>query len=172
MLLGGLWHGAGWNFVIWGFVHGLMIVIHQIFKNFSIFSKFKSLNPLVYSGGSWFLTQLFVVFTWILFRVQDNVMLIRCIKTFFLIDCNFEILEFYTMLSVGSGGDFYVGRFFTFGLVLLFMIFHYLSYRCGGLEQKIATLGPISWGALMGLIVSFTILFRPMNPVDFIYFRF
>ena len=172
MLLGGLWHGAGWNFVLWGFVHGLMIVIHQILKNSSIFSNFKSINSSVYSGGSWFLTQLFVIFTWILFRVQDNAMLVRCVKTFFLIDCNFEIVEFYTMLSVSSGGDFYVGRFFTFGLVLLFIIFHYLSYKCGGLEQKIANLSPIYWGALMGFIIGCTILFRPMNPVDFIYFRF
>jgi len=105
-------------------------------------------------------------------EIKKSRMLIRCVKTFFLIDCNFEILEFYTMLSVGSGGDFYVGRFFTFGLVFLFLIFHYLSYRCGGLENRISKLSPIYWGAVMGLIISFTILLRPMNPVDFIILDF
>jgi D-alanyl-lipoteichoic acid acyltransferase DltB (MBOAT superfamily) len=35
-LLGGLWHGASWMFVIWGALHGLAIVIHRIWKSFGI----------------------------------------------------------------------------------------------------------------------------------------
>ena len=31
MLLGGLWHGAAWNFVIWGGLHGLLLVLHRRF---------------------------------------------------------------------------------------------------------------------------------------------
>jgi alginate O-acetyltransferase complex protein AlgI len=31
MLLGGLWHGAGWNFLIWGGLHGAYLVVHQMF---------------------------------------------------------------------------------------------------------------------------------------------
>jgi len=31
MLLGGLWHGAGWNFLIWGGLHGLLLVVHRAF---------------------------------------------------------------------------------------------------------------------------------------------
>ena len=31
MLLGGLWHGAGWNFVVWGGIHGLLLVAHRAF---------------------------------------------------------------------------------------------------------------------------------------------
>ena len=30
MLLGGLWHGAGWNFVIWGGLHGIFLVVHRL----------------------------------------------------------------------------------------------------------------------------------------------
>src|SRR5262249_11112182 len=33
MTLGGLWHGASWNFVIWGVVQGLMLVAHRIFRD-------------------------------------------------------------------------------------------------------------------------------------------
>src|SRR5690606_6858981 len=37
MLLGGLWHGASWKFVIWGILHGLALVVERLFKNlFSI----------------------------------------------------------------------------------------------------------------------------------------
>ena len=32
MLIGGLWHGASWNFVIWGGLHGLMLAIHRLFR--------------------------------------------------------------------------------------------------------------------------------------------
>src|SRR5205807_339174 len=31
MALGGLWHGASWNFVIWGVLHGLLLVLHRLF---------------------------------------------------------------------------------------------------------------------------------------------
>jgi len=34
MLLGGLWHGAGWTFVIWGGLHGLYLVVHQLWQAF------------------------------------------------------------------------------------------------------------------------------------------
>ena len=32
MLLGGLWHGAAWNFVIWGAFHGLILVLYRLFE--------------------------------------------------------------------------------------------------------------------------------------------
>ena len=31
MLIGGLWHGASWTFVIWGFYQGTLLVIHRFF---------------------------------------------------------------------------------------------------------------------------------------------
>jgi D-alanyl-lipoteichoic acid acyltransferase DltB (MBOAT superfamily) len=34
MLLGGLWHGASWNFVLWGLYHGLLLVLHRLCKPF------------------------------------------------------------------------------------------------------------------------------------------
>ena len=171
MLLGGLWHGASWNFVLWGFVHGFMIVLHQKFRSITPLRNIKLLNPNLYNGSSWFLTQLFIIFTWILFRVQETGMLVRCIKTFFFIDCNFNILEFYSHLT-GNTEGFFVGRFFVFGLVVLFVFAHYLSYKLGGLEKRISELNNYKWGFLISLLISFTILLRPMNPVEFIYFRF
>jgi len=34
MLLGGLWHGASWAFIFWGFLHGSMLVLHRLFREF------------------------------------------------------------------------------------------------------------------------------------------
>ena len=63
MLLGGLWHGAGWNFVLWGGLHGLGLVIHGRFRRTSF-----PCPPLL--GRA--LTLLFVIGTWVPFRATDT----------------------------------------------------------------------------------------------------
>src|SRR5262249_2172113 len=35
MTLGGLWHGAGWTFAVWGVLHGVYLVVHRVFKELS-----------------------------------------------------------------------------------------------------------------------------------------
>jgi D-alanyl-lipoteichoic acid acyltransferase DltB (MBOAT superfamily) len=60
MLLGGLWHGASWNFVLWGAYHGVLLVLFQI------------LNPKIkYNFISIALTFVFVSFGWVLFRLHS-----------------------------------------------------------------------------------------------------
>jgi alginate O-acetyltransferase complex protein AlgI len=61
-LIGGLWHGAGWTFVLWGALHGLAIVVHRWWKTFGI-----TLPQFL----AWFLTFNFVNFAWIFFRAKD-----------------------------------------------------------------------------------------------------
>lgn len=68
MLLGGLWHGAGWTFVLWGGLHGLYLAIDH---------GWRALRPPAPGGGSpagrtlgWFLTFLAVVVAWVLFRAE------------------------------------------------------------------------------------------------------
>jgi alginate O-acetyltransferase complex protein AlgI len=61
-LLTGLWHGASWNFVIWGVWHGLFLVIERIFSNF--FKKVPSLFAHIY-------TVLIILVGWVLFRIES-----------------------------------------------------------------------------------------------------
>jgi len=61
-LLGGIWHGAGWNFIIWGSLHGIAIVIHRLWSKLSIY--------IPYLLG-WFLTFNFVNISWVFFRAKD-----------------------------------------------------------------------------------------------------
>jgi len=58
----GLWHGAGWTFVLWGLLHGIALVFHAIWRK----TSFK-LNRLV----AWFITFNFVNFAWIFFRAEN-----------------------------------------------------------------------------------------------------
>jgi alginate O-acetyltransferase complex protein AlgI len=63
MLLGGLWHGAGWNFVIWGGMHGLALVAHREWERLSGGRKI----PLFLSVP---MTFWFACLAWIFFRAQ------------------------------------------------------------------------------------------------------
>jgi alginate O-acetyltransferase complex protein AlgI len=63
MVLGGLWHGAGWTFVIWGAMHGAGLVIERVLG-------LNRSRGAVRAG--WFVaTQLWVTFAWIFFRAPD-----------------------------------------------------------------------------------------------------
>jgi len=61
-LIGGLWHGASWMFVVWGALHGIAIVLHRIWKNLG----FKMWDWL-----GWFITFNFVNIAWIFFRAKE-----------------------------------------------------------------------------------------------------
>jgi D-alanyl-lipoteichoic acid acyltransferase DltB (MBOAT superfamily) len=63
MVIGGIWHGAGWTFLIWGTLHGVVLFFAQLWRD-----RFKS--RFVFPGPrlGWLLTFLFVVFAWVPFR--------------------------------------------------------------------------------------------------------
>ncbi len=72
MLLGGLWHGAGWTFIIWGGLHGLYLCINHAWSNFraSMLGAFR-VSPLE-KGAAWLLTFVAVVVGWVFFRASDT----------------------------------------------------------------------------------------------------
>lgn len=61
-ILGGIWHGAGWTFVFWGFLHGFALVVHRLWTHIGI------RLPLVVA---WFLTFNFVNISWVFFRAKE-----------------------------------------------------------------------------------------------------
>jgi len=61
-ILGGIWHGAGWTFVFWGFLHGMALVIHRFWK---------SLGFAMPRMLAWFITFNFVNITWVFFRAKE-----------------------------------------------------------------------------------------------------
>jgi alginate O-acetyltransferase complex protein AlgI len=66
MLIGGLWHGAGWTFVTWGALHGAMLVANQWFAASRLGASMALPRPV--SVG---VTFLIVALSWVLFRAQD-----------------------------------------------------------------------------------------------------
>lgn len=67
MLLGGLWHGANWTFVFWGFLHGVGLAVHKGRMDRIKQGRAKPLPPAV----GWLMTYAFVCFAWVFFRAQD-----------------------------------------------------------------------------------------------------
>ncbi|WP_152018574.1 MBOAT family O-acyltransferase [Aliarcobacter butzleri] len=61
-LLGGLWHGAGWTFIIWGLLHGIALAIHRFWQSLGF-----RMNKIL----AWFITFNFINITWIFFRAKD-----------------------------------------------------------------------------------------------------
>ncbi len=74
MLLGGLWHGAGWNFIIWGGLHGLYLVINNFWRRIYI-GKSKVYNIL-----SILLTFIASIVAWVFFRAQTFDQAINILK--------------------------------------------------------------------------------------------
>jgi len=72
MLLGGLWHGAGWTFVLWGALHGIYLVINHGWREFR-----RRLGHNLHHSTPWgrragcLLTFVAVVVGWVLFRAPD-----------------------------------------------------------------------------------------------------
>ena len=163
MLLGGLWHGSSWNFVLWGFVHGLAIVIHKYSSKNIFFEKINKFNKTFSSILSLLIMQIFIIWTLLFFRIQDFVLLKKYVLISIGIDASFEL----------NINDYFTSNYaLHFIMVILFVIFHFISYKLGGLNIYISRLNPIPWGITCGVILSLTILFDAKEPTDFIYFRF
>ncbi len=73
-IIGGIWHGAGWNFLIWGTLHGAAMVLHRFCALFSL--RFPALL-------SWILTMLLVMISWVFFRATSFSIAVRNLESMF-----------------------------------------------------------------------------------------
>ena len=61
-ILGGFWHGAGWTFLFWGFLHGLALAIHRLWQ---------TLGFKMWTWLAWFITFNFINIAWVFFRAKE-----------------------------------------------------------------------------------------------------
>lgn len=156
-LLSGLWHGASWNFIIWGAWHGLFLMIERAFLG-NLLKKLPALMSLLY-------TYFVVLIGWVFFRAETLNEAIVYIKSLF----NFKQQEEFIQLPT----EFYL--FLFIGVLLSFItltnmgkqlenFFFYTSYRK---SQHISL--SISSILVMCVAIGY-IASSGFNP--FIYFRF
>jgi hypothetical protein len=83
MLLGGLWHGAGWNFVFWGALHGFYLIVahswHAARRYLGV--PVEALPRTMRFVSSWSLTFASVIVGWVFFRAADMFTAVSILRT-------------------------------------------------------------------------------------------
>lgn len=108
-LLSGLWHGASWNFIIWGAFHGLFLVLERLF----LLKVYDKTGRIV----STIITFLIVVVGWVYFRIEDLDYANHVVKTMFsfnFFDGKFALHnDFYFSLALAAFFSFFACTAFT-----------------------------------------------------------
>ena len=162
MFLGGLWHGASWNFVVWGMLHGGYLAIHKI-----ILDKFPKLRNNVFFESKFgkiisiLATQYLVFLTWIAFRVRDTDEMLYAMNKYVLID-----FQTATIKQVITSNEVAVG------LIGLFIIGIIILYKQKNILERISQMKLWKWFFFILIITLLILLSFAGNTDDFIYFQF
>lgn len=108
--ISGLWHGASWNYVIWGIMHGVMQVIHNIFRKFAKVKE-ESFSTKLRNGVCTFG---FVTVAWLFFRVTSMEQLFGLLS-----QMTSELGDFTRVLTVLGDGD---RNLLIVGMIILFIV--------------------------------------------------
>jgi len=112
MLLGGFWHGASWNFIIWGAIHGVGLGIHKIWMLLTDKSLSSLNQSRIYKIISGILTFHFVCFAWIFFKAED----LEIAKTM--------IYQIFNNFDISVFGPFYDNYKGVVWMILAAMLLH------------------------------------------------
>jgi alginate O-acetyltransferase complex protein AlgI len=100
-LISGFWHGAGWTFIFWGFLHGFATVVNRYWKSLGL-----NLNKYI----AWFITFNFVNVAWVFFRAtnwEDAIKVLKGMAGFNgVVLPNFGLLSFLENLGITLGTYF------------------------------------------------------------------
>jgi len=172
MLLGGLWHGAAWNFVLWGFYQGLMLCVYRIWHNSSQVAPSRKIpegielaaqkSPtLKHSLSHFAIIAVFFVFTcygWLLFRAHSLE----------------QIIEFTSVLFTDFGNTDYgagLPRLSSLlGLPLLVAMELVQFWKSDAHWYQRFSM--VLRGLLIAAMITITIMGMSNEPAQFIYFQF
>jgi DMSO reductase anchor subunit len=160
MVIGGLWHGAAWNFVLWGAYHGLILCFHRFYQG-HIQSKSPSLQRLHHSWlGNAIAVAIMFVFTlygWLLFRAVSIEQVVAFTKS--LIDD--DILMVRGLLSGLAAQAVY--------FLPLLLIEGWMHHR--GLTELVFESATAN-GLLYFILIALSIILGAYGTDQFIYFNF
>jgi D-alanyl-lipoteichoic acid acyltransferase DltB (MBOAT superfamily) len=161
MFLGGLWHGASWNFVIWGLLHGSYLTLHRLFSN-----RFPSLVENQFFKSrlgkivSILITQYFVFLAWIPFRITTSDNMIYAMQKYVILDIHTDLIN-----------QFLLSYKLPILFMILFAIIHVISYK-KNIVERVSALKLHWWAMILIIMMCSIIFFYDGNPEDFIYFKF
>ncbi|MBW1767641.1 MAG: MBOAT family protein [Deltaproteobacteria bacterium] len=155
MLLGGLWHGATWTFVVWGAFHGIALVLHKwMAPALNLFTGPSLLTRRIQRLTGWAVTMLIVLVGWILFRaetISDAMLMLRA------------------MFTLSPGMAWYP----SFALfALFFIICTHLPHAIGQGQWTQFPRGRWYTPFALFIILWCVIVLHPTGSTPFIYFQF
>ncbi len=165
-LLGGIWHGAGWTFVLWGTFHGIAIVIHRIWQK---------LGFKMYTILAWFITFNFINITWVFFRAVNfdsakKVLQGMFMGPFIVPDVLTRQFSFLADMDITSGSwsklfqhDTYMGLWITTALMISLLLPNSM--------QWMKKFKPSPFYMVL-TIIFFLSIFMLYRKSEFIYFNF
>ncbi len=174
MLLGGLWHGAGWTYIIWGGIHGLYLSINHAWRKYAF-----PLPKII----AWLITFMGVVFSWVLFRaltLKDGIEILKAMVGFkgivvpgeaagklgFISNFGIQLQSWNNITYLPeTNGSKIITLAVLFGLILAVTLLP-------NTQQILQKLRPTWWWAVsIGLLTSYCLL--SLNRVsEFLYFQF
>jgi len=156
MLLGGLWHGAAWTFVLWGAYQGLLLVVFKVATGGRRKRRRRS-HPVVVGLG---IAGMFALtcYGWLLFRAESVAQIASMTKAIFTgFDPNMVALTTMGLPLVGYGAP----------LALLQAI----EWKTDNLDVVFRWPAPLRW-AVAGVLAYLIVLFGNFEGSKFIYFQF
>ena len=152
MFLGGLWHGASWNFAIWGVLHGVYLGIERVLTAFNLGLS----NAHVWSRAlKWIITFHAVCFAWIFFRTADF---------------SDSALMIENIVLWGSSIDHNTVQKYQMLLLLVLPLMHYVFAKKNA-HERIRSQN-FSYVSAIMLLLLILVVFSPTQSGQFIYFQF
>jgi alginate O-acetyltransferase complex protein AlgI len=177
MVLGGLWHGAGWTFVLWGALHGGYLMVNHAFR-----ASTQRLGIAERLGGSrtfalasWTLTFLCVVIAWVFFRAETLDGAVRIVSAMFGLRPAAAPMGTHPLLwNAGLPLDFAIG--WIAGLTAMAVLLpnsNAIGERALALFRDGIRLRQLAGGAALAVCAMLVVLNSTRDAVSaFIYFNF
>ncbi|MGH2755940.1 MAG: MBOAT family O-acyltransferase [Actinomycetota bacterium] len=154
MLLGGLWHGASWTFVIWGGIHGGLLAIHRALGGYAPRGR---LDPLRWKDITKILfTFALVCLAWVFFRAVDLT----------------SALDYLAGLFSFRSGGVSLDDLIVVGVSALFIFIFDISQRLTRDQEVVLRWAPPLRGAAYALLFIWIVLWSGGESQPFIYFQF
>ncbi|MBG98061.1 alginate O-acetyltransferase [bacterium] len=158
----GLWHGAGWNFIIFGIIHGIYVAVDTLVrKQFPNFSKNKFFKTKIGKITSILITQFLIFFAFISFRVRDVDEMVYSMKKYLIWD--FEIDGTINFIQQNE---------FAVILIPIFLILQIITLKIKNVSERISSLQVKHWLIFLTIIMLLVVLFYRGSAEEFIYFEF
>ena len=166
-LVSGLWHGASWGFIFWGFLHGIAVILNKIFKE-----KIEQVNPVF----MWIITFLFINLTWIFFRAGSfsyGLQFIKQILSFDFGSIDPEILKAFNTPILGLIiSALNLIRYNNIPLILYFSFVLYAILNMKNTNEKLKNFKPSITDAILTGFLFFICIISLSGISKFLYFNF